>query len=138
MCHAMYDCAWMKMSESFRFVFHPNLFYSSFIFPRLNKCKCHAPNHADKRLWTINLNVNFSMNASKMWCEPRFLVLIQVLFDKDANAVSYVADVLYKDGNAKFIHDGASGHIYTMMQMSPCRYVMMQMTPCRYAMMQMI
>ena len=28
-----------EMSESFRFVFHLNLFYSSFLFPRLNKCE---------------------------------------------------------------------------------------------------
>ena len=62
---------------------------------------------------------------------------MQVLIDKDANAISYDADVSCKDGNAKFIHDGASTHIYTMMQMSPCRYAMMQMTPCRYTMMQM-
>ena len=60
------------------------------------------------------------MNASKMWCKSRFLVLIQVLFDKDANAISYDADVLYRDRNAKFIHDGASAHIYIMMQMSHC------------------
>ena len=45
----------------------------------------------------------------------RFLVLIQVLLDKDANTISYDADVLCKDGDAKFIHDGASAHIYTMM-----------------------
>ena len=41
--------------------------------------------------------------------------------DKDANAISYDADVPHRDGNAKFIHEGASTHIYTMMQMSPCR-----------------
>ena len=50
-----------------------------------------------------------------------------MLFDKDANAVSYDADVPCRDGNAKFIHDGASVHIYTMMQMSSCRYAMMRM-----------
>ena len=61
-----------------------------------------------------------------------------MLLDKDANAISYDADVPCRDGNAKFIHDGASAHIYTMMQISPCRYAMMQMTPCRYAMMEMI
>ena len=52
-----------------------------------------------------------------------------MLLNKDANAVSYDVDVPYRDGNAKFIHDGASARIYTMMQMSPCRYAMMQMTP---------
>ena len=98
---------------------------SSFLLLTNAKCKCHAPNHADERFWTINLNVNFSMNASKMWCEPRFLVLIQVLLDKDANVISYDADVPCRDRNAKFIHNGASAHIYTMMQMSPCRYAMM-------------
>ena len=74
----------------------------------------------------------------KMWYKPRFLVLIEVLLDKDANAVSYDANVPCKNGNAKFIYDGASVHIYAMMQMSPYRYAIMQMTPCRYAMMQMI
>ena len=49
----------------------------------------------------------------------------------------HMMQMSYAIGNAKFIHDGASAHIYTMMQMSPCRYIMMQMTPCRYAMMQM-
>ena len=52
-----------------------------------------------------------------------------MLIDKDANAIFYDADVPCRDRNAKFIHDGASAHIYTMMQMSPCRYAMMQMTP---------
>ena len=61
-----------------------------------------------------------------------------MLLDKDANAISYDADVSCRDENTKFIHDDASAHIYTMMQMSHCRYAMMQMTPCRYAMMQMI
>ena len=40
-----------------------------------------------------------------------------------ANALQWVchdADVLCRDEIAKFIHD-ASAHIYTMMQMSPCR-----------------
>ena len=57
------------MFESFRFVFHPNLFYSFFIFSRLNKYKCHAPNHADERLWNINLNVNFFYECKQnvMW-----------------------------------------------------------------------
>ena len=77
------------------------------------------------------------MNASKMWCKSGFLVLIQVLLDKDVNAISYDADVPCRDGNAKFINDGASAHIYTMMQMSPYRYAMMQMAPCRYVMIQM-
>ena len=44
-----------------------------------------------------------------------------MLLDKDANAIFYDADVTCKDGNAKFIHDGASAHIYTMMQMFLCR-----------------
>ena len=67
------------------------------------------------------------MNVSKMWCKSRFLVLIQVLLDKDANIISYDADVPYRDENAKFIHNGASTHIYTMMQMSSYKYAMMQM-----------
>ena len=50
-----------------------------------------------------------------------------MILDKDANAISYDADVPCKNGNAKFIHDGASAHIYPMMKMSPCRYAMMQM-----------
>ena len=49
-----------------------------------------------------------------------------MLFDKDANAISYDADVPCRDETVKFIHD-ASAHIYSMMQMSPCRYAMMQM-----------
>ena len=33
----------------------------------------------------------------------------------------YDANVLCKDENEKFIHDDASAHIYTMMQMSSSR-----------------
>ena len=79
-----------------------------------------------------------------------FSFLMQMLFYKDADArCPYDADVSFQKCNfhdadvpcrgadAEFIHDGASAHIYTMMQMSPCRYAMMQMTPCWYAMMQM-
>ena len=94
---------------------------SSFLVLTNAKCKCHAPNHADEKLWTINLNVDFSMNGSKIWCKPRFLVLIQVLLDKDANAIFYNAKVSCRDENAKFIHDDASARIQTMMQMSPYR-----------------
>ena len=57
-----------------------------------------------------------------------------MLIDKDVDAISYDVDVPCRDENAKFINDGASVHIYTIMPMSPCRYVMMQMPPCGYAM----
>ena len=42
---------------------------------------------------------------------------------EDANAKFFIydANVLYKDENAKFIHDDASACIQTMMQISPHR-----------------
>ena len=47
------------------------------------------PQHAINRLLTIDLDGNFSMNASKMWCKC-LLTKMQVPFDKDANAIFYL------------------------------------------------
>ena len=46
---------------------------------------------------------------------------MQMLSYKDADAISYDADVPCRSVSAKFIHDDASARIQTMMQMSPYR-----------------
>ena len=66
------------------------------------------PQHAINRLLTIDLDGNFSMNASKMWCKC-LLTKMQMQF------FIYNANVPCKDENAKFIHDDASARIQTMM-----------------------
>ena len=82
-----------------------------------------VPQYAIDRLLITNLDVNFQMNANKMWCKYRFfLFLMLVLLDEDTNAIFiYDANVPCRDENAKFIHDDASACIQTMMQMSPHR-----------------
>ena len=68
--------------------------------------------HAIDRLLTTDLDVNFFMNANKMWCKSRFLIYDANAFYKDADAkYPYDADVPCRGANAKFIHDGASAHI---------------------------
>ena len=46
-----------------------------------------------------------------------------MLLDEDANAIFFIydANVPCRDENAKFIHDDASAHIQTIMQISPHR-----------------
>ena len=74
------------------------------------------------------------MNANKILCKSRLFIFDANASYKDADAkypcdahVSFQrcdfrdADVPCRGANAKFIHDGANAHIYTMMQMSPCR-----------------
>ena len=103
------------------------------------------------------------MNANKMLCKSRFSISDANALYKDADMKcpydAYVsfqrcnfhdADVLCRDENMKFIHDGASAHIQITMQVSHCKdgdvkclvvqmpsngYVMMQMLPCGYVMM---
>ena len=59
------------------------------------------------------------MNANKMLCKPRFFIFDANAFHNDADVkCPYDADVPCRGANAKFIRDGASAHIYTMMQMS--------------------
>ena len=80
--------------------------------------------HCALRLLTINLDVNFSMNANKMLCKSRFFIFNANAFYKDADAkcpydahVSFQrcnfhdADVLCRGADAKLIHDGVSAHI---------------------------
>ena len=84
MCRAMYDCAWMKCLSIFFEFFFP---FSSFLVLTNAKCKCHVrmprlvlpiryativPQYAIDRLLTTDLDVNFLMNANKMWCKSRF------------------------------------------------------------------
>ena len=81
---------------AFKFVFHLNLFYSSFIFPHLNECEMQM-SYANAMIGLTNALCNhcapicywqtldywprcqFSMNANKMWCKSRFFI-------SDANA----------------------------------------------------
>ena len=65
---------WLCMNEN-AWIIYIRFFIRICFIPLLSllvltnaKCKYHAPNHADERLWNINLNVNFSMNANKMLC----------------------------------------------------------------------
>ena len=109
------------------------------------KCKCHAPNHADERLWTINLNVNFSMNASKILCKLRFFIFDANAFYKDANAkCPYDANVPCRGVNLFMMMPMHAFKPWCKclltemeMQMSSNGDVMMQMPLCGYAMMQM-
>ena len=96
------------------------------------------------------------MNANKMLCKPRFFFLDANAFYKDADAkcpydahVSlqrcnfHDADVLCRDENMKFIHDGTSAHIQIAMQMSSCKdgdakCLVMQMPSIGYVMIQML
>ena len=70
------------------------------------------------------------MNANKMLCKPRFFFFDANAFHNDADAkCPYDAHVSFqrcnfqdsnvpcRGANAKFIHDGASAHIYTMMHL---------------------
>ena len=83
MCRAMYDYEWNVWV--FEFVFHLNLFYSSFLVLTNAKCKCHAPSHANEccnqalpmqyatimpryaidKLLTTDLDVNFLWMQTK-------------------------------------------------------------------------
>ena len=49
-----------------------------------------------------------------------FSFLMQMLLQR-CKCNFHDANVPCRDENAKFIHDDASAHIYTMMQMSPSR-----------------
>ena len=100
MCHAMYDCAWMKCL-SIKTHFFLNLFHSFFIFPRLNECEmqmpwlvlpmCYAtivPQYAIDRLLTTDLDINPLWMQTKHDASLDFLFLVQMLPDKDANVIS--------------------------------------------------
>ena len=125
MCHALYDCARMKCPSIFWIIFS----FSSFLVLTIGKCECHmqmpwlvlpiryatiVPLYAIDRLLTTDLDVNFLMNANKMWCKSRFFISDTNAFHNDADAkCSYDADVPCKGAGARFIHDGASAHIYS-------------------------
>ena len=93
---------------TFKFIFHLNLFYSSFIFPRLNKCEmqilCPWPCQWNTMIGFTNVickrcaltcywqalnhwpRCQFSMNA-KCDASLDFSFLMQMLSNKDANAI---------------------------------------------------
>ena len=133
-----------------------DFFFSSFFVLTNAKCKCHRqmswlvlPMHyvlyAINKLWNTDPNVNFSMNANKMWCKSRFLVLIQMLLDKDAKK-KFVMQMPYAGMQSLFmmmpVHTFKSWCKCLLtemeMQMSSNRYVMMLMPLCKNAMMQML
>ena len=89
---------------------------------------CYAtivPQYAIDRLLTTDITFNFSINANRMLCKPRFFIFDANAFYKDADAkcpydahVSFQrcnfhdANVLCRDEDMKFIHDDASARIY--------------------------
>ena len=153
------------------------VFLFSFLILTNARCKCHmqmpwlvlpmryaiiAPQYVIDRLLTADLDVNFLMNANKIWCKSRFFISNANAFYKDANAkcscdahVSFQrcnfhdADVPCDGANATFTYDGASARIYlwckcllTEMEMQNvlwCKCLLMGMSwckcSCRYAMM---
>ena len=58
--------------------------------------------------------------CKQMWCKPRFCFWYKCFLTKMQMQFSWCRCPC-RDENAKFIHDDASAHIYTMMQISPCR-----------------
>ena len=93
-----------------------------------------------------------------MWCKSRFLVLTQMLPNKDANVIfmmqMFPCKVFpwwcqcmqmfpYRDGDAKclVVQMFSNGHVMMQMLLAgmswckcPCRYAMMQMPRCGYIM----
>ena len=53
--------------------------------------------------------------------QVRILFLIQMIPNKDVNAIFMMQMSRVGIKMQSFFHDDASAHIYTMMQMSPCR-----------------
>ena len=76
------------------------------------------PQYVIDRLLTTDLDVNFSMNANKIWCKSRFFISDANVSWQGCKCNFHDADVPCRDGDARFIHDDASACIQTMMQMS--------------------
>ena len=85
-----------------------------------------VPQYVIDRLLTTNLDVNLLWMQTKCDASLDSSFSMLMLLDEDANAIFFLvffydANVLCRDENAKFIHDDASAHIQTMMQMYPHR-----------------
>ena len=102
MCHAMYDCAWMKCLSIKTHFFNS---FSSFIVLTNAKCKCHmqipwlvlpmryatiVPQYAIYRLLITDLDVNFLWMQTKCDANLDFLFPMPMLLDEDANAIFYL------------------------------------------------
>ena len=154
---------WLCTNEMFEHFL--NSFSSFFIFPRFNECEMQmsyanamigltdalctiVPQYVIDRLLTTDLDVDFLMNANKMWCKSRFFI-------SDANAS-------WRRCKCNFLFMMQMSHAGMKMQslfmmilvnafkpwckylltkmemrMSSNGYVMMQMSLCRNAMMKM-
>ena len=138
--------------------------FLSFLVLTNAKCKCHmqmpwlvlpmryatiVPKYAIDRLVTTDLDVNFLMNASKMWCKSRFFI-------SDANVPWWRCKCIFFSFMMQMSHAGMKMQSLFMMMLvhafrlwckclltememrqSSNGYVMMQMSLCRNAMMQM-
>ena len=92
-----------------------------------------VPQYVIDRLLTADLDVNFSMSANKCYASLDFFIFDANAFHNDADAkcpydahvsfqrCNYDANVLCRDEDMKFTHDGVSAHIQIAMQMSPCK-----------------
>ena len=116
-------------------------FLFPFFFHLMNaKCKCRTqiprlvlpmryativPYYAIDRLLTTDLDVNFLMNADKMWSKSRFFLFRCKCFLSRCRCKISIwctcspfrdaihdANVLCRDEDMKFIYDGASARIY--------------------------